>query len=291
MPPFNVCHSILRRRMIIAMAAAAFLVSTTEARAGDDYLSAGELAAVGGGAASAFVLGLKVRHVDTTRTSGWIRASSFEESVSRFFGGTPALGRRNFLDSDAGSAVTPLAVSVLLAGADIGWGTTPEGKFVLQDQYLLYSGVIATKGLTDMVKGLVGRQRPLPAMFPNLAARRTVASHSFDHHSFFSGHASSSFYTCSFLNMRFRWLMRKELSAHSYRDWRWAPPLLLYGWATFVAMSRVQAYRHYITDVAVGALAGYLMAELFYSFGRHADNPDRADEPPPPLLLQVRIAI
>jgi hypothetical protein len=53
----------------------------------------------------------------------------------------------------------------------------------------------------------------------------------------------------------------------------------------------VQAYRHYITDVAVGALAGYLMAELFYSFGRHAEYSDQSDGASPPLLLQVRIAI
>jgi membrane-associated phospholipid phosphatase len=60
--------------------------------------------------------------------------------------------------------------------------------------------------------------------------------------------------------------MRHELSTDEYNGWNWAPPALLFSWASVVGWSRIHAYRHFFTDVAAGALVGFLMAELFYSF-------------------------
>jgi membrane-associated phospholipid phosphatase len=66
--------------------------------------------------------------------------------------------------------------------------------------------------------------------------------------------------------------MRRELTSGEYRGWRWAPPAVLYSWAAFVGWSRIHAYDHYFSDVLVGALAGYFLAELFYSFGDGGDD-------------------
>jgi membrane-associated phospholipid phosphatase len=60
--------------------------------------------------------------------------------------------------------------------------------------------------------------------------------------------------------------MRHELSPDEYDGWSWAPPTLLFSWASFVGWTRIHAYKHFFTDVAAGALTGFLVAELFYSF-------------------------
>jgi membrane-associated phospholipid phosphatase len=76
----------------------------------------------------------------------------------------------------------------------------------------------------------------------------------------------------TYANKRVRDSMRREMTADSYRDWRWLPPVLSYGWATFVGWSRIHSYKHFISDVAVGALAGWAMAELFYYFGERSHD-------------------
>ena len=81
--------------------------------------------------------------------------------------------------------------------------------------------------------------------------------------------------------------MRQELHPGEYRDYRWAPPTLLFSWATFVGWSRIHAYKHFVSDVLVGAAVGVLMAELFYRF---ADTPEITgdDASGTPLLVSYR---
>ena len=55
--------------------------------------------------------------------------------------------------------------------------------------------------------------------------------------------------------------MRQELHAGEYRDYRWAPPTVLFSWASFVGWSRIHAYKHFVSDVMVGAAVGVLPAE------------------------------
>jgi membrane-associated phospholipid phosphatase len=111
------------------------------------------------------------------------------------------------------------------------------------------------------------------------------------HHrqSFFSGHTSSSFFAAAYLNLRMRTIMRAELSPMDYRSWRWAPPTLLFGWSSFVGLSRIHAYRHYLSDVLAGALVGTIMAELFFALN---DSPSISDDDgnasSTPMLLRMR---
>lgn len=55
--------------------------------------------------------------------------------------------------------------------------------------------------------------------------------------------------------------------AHEYRDKRYVP-WIAYGLASMVSASRVAAQRHYASDVAVGAAAGYLIGKFVQ--GRYA---------------------
>ncbi|MBD3403368.1 phosphatase PAP2 family protein, partial [candidate division GN15 bacterium] len=109
------------------------------------------------------------------------------------------------------------------------------------------------------------RRRPMAALAPELMPPGTT--YRYAHQSFVSGHTSSSFFAMAFTNMHLRALMRAEMTTDEYRSWRWLPPTLLFGWASYVGWSRIHAYKHYITDVIAGALVGWMVAELFYHFG------------------------
>lgn len=66
--------------------------------------------------------------------------------------------------------------------------------------------------------------------------------------SFPSGHSMQSWAIASVL-------------AHEYKEKKWVP-WLAYGLASTVSASRVAARRHFVSDVAVGALAGYWIGRL-----------------------------
>lgn len=69
--------------------------------------------------------------------------------------------------------------------------------------------------------------------------------------SFPSGHAMESWAIASVI-------------AHEYKDKAYVP-WLAYGFASMVSVSRVAAQRHYVSDVAIGAAAGYLLGGLVHS--------------------------
>lgn len=230
-----------------------------------EYLSGGEVAAIGGGSALAYGVGLKVKHFDSTRHIFWDQPSDFERNIQNALGGSYYRGKTNFLDSKFGSALTP-GIGMLTVGlADLTWPQGDGHKTFLQDQFLMFSGLIATKAVTDLTKGLFRRTRPVAALEPALMPSDMPFDYA--HQSFFSGHASSAFFAMTYANIRVRSIMRSELSAGEYRDWRWLPPTVFFSWASYVGWSRLHAFKHYLSDVAVGAAAGWLMAELFHSFG------------------------
>lgn len=79
--------------------------------------------------------------------------------------------------------------------------------------------------------------------------------------------------------------MRRELSADDYRDYRWISPTVLFGWASFVGWSRLHAYKHYLSDVILGSMAGWLLAELFFSLLDDADSADMKTAGESPQML------
>jgi membrane-associated phospholipid phosphatase len=253
-----------------------------------DYLSTEEVIAIGAASLTMFQTGLLVKKGNANIEPRWIRPPGFDAVISRFFGREAGLGPQNFLDSDLGSALTVGGASLWLLAADLEAPRDDKSKDAWQDQFLFFSGTLATKGVTDLFKGLVARQRPLLYCAPELAAQRENPDRANDHYSFFSGHASSAFYAMTFVNKRIRAAMRQELDPEDYRRYRWIPSTLAFGWATFVAYSRIQAYRHYLTDVLAGALVGYLMGELYYSFNGKLVRDESVTASP--VFVQVRFA-
>lgn len=276
---------LCRTTMIAASVCLVSLAAHDEARADEvDYLSTSETVAIGAASIAALKSPLLFREIDNTTHSLWQNPLGFETAISRFIGGEPRLGKCNILDDKFGSIISGLAGGVILLTADAAWPADDRSRDIVQDQYLFISGLLATKGITSAFKRAFARPRPLVNMAPELCAQRKVADCAWDNGSFFSGHTSSAFFAMTFLNKRMRSIMRRELKENEYDDWKWLSPTLTLGWATYVGYSRIHAYKHYITDVAVGALAGYLIATLYYSFGNDMDNQTGSGNRPPTVF-------
>lgn len=258
--------------------------------AGDEYLSTGEVVAIGGGSLVIYGSGLWANNFDSTKTSLINGPLPGDRSIQRLLGGQYYQSKGNFLDSRLGSAATPIAGAVLLTSIDIGWPAENGGKGLSQDLFLYLSGLLSTRGVTDLVKSTVARPRPYLEMVSAGSMDYSSKGFAYDHNSFFSGHTSSAFFVATFLNKRVRSTMRREMNQGEYHDWRWLPPAIFYSWSSFVGWSRIHAWRHYFSDVAIGALAGWLVGELFYSFNT-SDGDENGDSVNSQMLFRITLRI
>lgn len=232
----------------------------------EEYLSAGEIAAIGGGALAIGILGHNFYRSEISVRSLIGGPLPGEMRIMEFLAGDYYYGKTNFLDNDNGALLTPFVFGAMLLTTDLVWPQTKSGKDAGQDMFLYGSGLAVTKGLTGLSKAIFRRPRPFTSLSdPSMLAADYDNRNLYT--SFFSGHTSGAFFSAAFLNLRLRSILRHRWSADEYSDWSWTSPAIIYGWAAFVAWSRMHAYRHYPTDVIVGALVGYLIAELFYSWG------------------------
>lgn len=231
----------------------------------DGYLTSGEVVGITSATMVTSFSGYYLKRYDSTRTSLIKGPLPLDNFMLKVFGGSYSPGKTNFLDNNYGSAFTPVTCATLLTIADLSYADKDKEKQTLQDLFLFTSGIITTKGVTDIAKGIFTRPRP----YQYVIAPDERVSEGFltDRSSFFSGHTSGAFFSVSFLNMRIRSIMRSEMSPSEYKNYRWISPTLLYSWATFVGLSRIHAYKHYFSDILFGAITGYLMAELFYAIG------------------------
>jgi len=239
----------------------------------EEYLSAEQIGAISAASVGIHLLGTGIRNSAQNGKSLINGPILFDAKLQKILGGDCRPGKTNFLDNPTGSAVTPIATGLMLFASDMSWPeTNKKGNFVAQDVFLFSSGLLATKGITGLAKGLVKRERPLPCLEPDIAGLRNNVDSAYDQSSFFSGHTSGAFFSAVYVNKRLRSIMRHQLSPDEYGSWRWAPPTILFSWASFVGWSRIHAYKHYFTDVAAGALAGFLVAQLFYSFNDYQED-------------------
>ena len=271
------------RRLTPVLLIVLFLTCSIQA---EDYLSAEDVAVISTASFGLWLSGHSAKRVDSTHTSLITGTFPGEGSIQRFLAGEFTPGKRNILDSRSGSAVTPIICGTALFFVDMKWPRDDKSKDVAQDMFLYVSGVLATKGITDLAKGIFARPRPYMVLEPDYVNSREFSDYALDYNSFFSGHSSSAFFACAFLNMRVRQIMRQEMSASDYKSWRWAPPTILFGWASYVSYSRIQAYKHYLSDVIIGSAVGYLMAELFYSLTNDKKN-ESAVSSGTPMLFQI----
>jgi len=120
------------------------------------------------------------------------------------------------------------------AGLIIGWFFS--NSFWEQWQVVNFFGILGLAGIVQVIKFLVRRQRPegdWGGIYRNT-----------DPHSFPSGHASRSFMIAVLASF----LATPGLA------------LVLWVWAPLVALARVAMGVHYLSDVAVGAILGIIVA-------------------------------
>ncbi len=133
-----------------------------------------------------------------------------------------------------------LATTLTLAKLD---GRMEEA---LWDVMLIIEAVGISSAMTQTVKFLVGRERPFSHV---LSAEEKLAHNeggdSFM--SFFSGHASATFALAAAAGTVAR------MRGRTYAVWAWAVGLPI---ATVTAYLRIAGDKHYLTDVATGALIG-----------------------------------
>jgi len=249
-------RAMMAHGMAYAGAVLVMILLVGETAAADQLrdLSDGEQAAIYGMSAALFTLGGLAHQFDrdtavaTTyrpnRLDSWFRAKL------RGRGAQPS----NFLDNSLGARLIPLSALCVLGMLDI------DRREFSRDIPFFLAGQAATGGITGTAKSLFSRPRPY--MQDDDRTRRPDRDH---YRSFFSGHASAVFYAMTFLNLRVRSHMRQHWTADEYRIGRWLSPVISYGWASYVGYSRLQADKHFFTDVAFGALAGILIAELYYN--------------------------
>lgn len=256
-------------RAIVLLLLSLTIVGNIQAQ---DYLEAGELGIIGVSSGAVAYAGMKVKKLSRNHAPLIRGHLPLELSFQRWLSGGNRVGQSNFLDNKVGSAITPMAAGFLLASANLIYPRGKTGNDFGQDMFLFVSGVIATKGLTEIAKGIVARERPFYALSNDRATIESKYDRSFLQNSFFSGHASSAFFSAAFLNIRVRETMRRRMTKSEYDSWKTVSSTALIGWASFVALSRVHAGKHHLSDVIIGGVVGTLMAELFYGFGENGSD-------------------
>ncbi len=110
-------------------------------------------------------------------------------------------------------------------------------KYIIRN---VVAGLVVQTATVQVLKHLTGRPRP-----PDSEGLTVFYGPGTDFHSFPSSHAAYAF-------------MLATVAAAYFPRWRW----LAYAGATAIALSRVLLDRHFISDIMVGALVGYLAAYL-----------------------------
>ncbi len=167
--------------------------------------------------------------------------------------------------SSAGS-LEPFTIPHIIIGARLAHSIGSElfvddadARGELRNTLGLYKTLVYTQVATQTIKNLVHRVRPDGS----------------DDKSFFSGHTSISFAAAAFLQREAddalkNWealedtpLLRNALRIGS--------ATVLYGWSGYVGYSRMRDNKHFLSDVAVGALIGAVIGNLVYD-GLHGQD-------------------
>ncbi|MBI3447853.1 MAG: phosphatase PAP2 family protein [Acidobacteria bacterium] len=190
----------------------------------------------------------------------------FDEEVrDHFRRGASDTRPHGFIESHASEVTGTIAAGAILASAGPRW------RDDVTDFLGLWEARRFNIAMTGIVKNVLGRQRPeLEFAAADGASPRQIRrlrGEDDNHRSFYSHHASSAFTTLSYAD--FVLSRRLELQPIARR---WAH-VGLYTLGAYIAWSRVLQDAHYLSDVAIGSVAGTLVGRSFYSFN-HADGLD-----------------
>jgi membrane-associated phospholipid phosphatase len=180
-------------------------------------------------------------------------------------GGTPEARKRADTWSNVlGFAALPLGVFGAQYALSQGSGA-PRSMF-FQDSIIILESTMLTLVLNQSVKFIAGRERPFVHVLPE--DQKLLTPHPTDNNlSFFSGHTSMAFSLVVSAGTV------AELRGYKHRGWIWAVGLPL---AASVGLLRMGADKHYLTDVAVGAVVGsaFGVAVPLLMHGRVNERPD-----------------
>lgn len=222
-------------------------------------------------------------------------------AVDRFF--RDALRSRsqttNFFNEGAGAFYAPLftAIGTLVTAGALG-GRPAYERVVSRALPLLGLGLGGTALITEGAKRGFGRLRPYREFDnrtveaevcnrpPGAGGRGAFVCGDDAHESFFSGHASSAFFSATFMDGVLADVIRSSAAPGSpwqayalggnpplgVRLTRTAQAVAFYGLATAIAYSRIQIDRHYMTDVVAGAALGSVHGYVVYRWGYQGDE-------------------
>jgi membrane-associated phospholipid phosphatase len=152
--------------------------------------------------------------------------------------------RADTWSSVLGFAVLP--ASVLGTQYALSQGSGAPRSYFAQDAGIIVETVVLSSVLNQTVKFIAGRERPFVHVLPE-DQKPLTAKPDDNNLSFYSGHT----------NLAFALVVSAgtvaELRGYKNRAWIWAVGLPL---ATTVPLLRMAADKHYLTDVAVGAVMG-----------------------------------
>ncbi len=176
----------------------------------------------------------------------------------------------NFLDGTIGALYTPAATGAIITVLNLAErvSTQKTGSELL----IFANGAFANKFLTKSFKRAFSRRRP-ELDFGNEADKIELGKKDSAHESFYSGHASTAFFSAAFLRRR----ISQSLALHGHSGigsgYQWLTAIGLYGWAAYVGYSRIQIDKHYFTDVVAGMVMGLVFEEIYHRLNReHWDS-------------------
>lgn len=132
------------------------------------------------------------------------------------------------------------------------------GSWALRQQDTLYTftliaqSALLSQAIAETVKLAAGRVRPRSSDGDSMRWQES------DNKSFFSGHAAGVWSAAT-------------VFAHRYPDNMIIPPLA-YGWATSVSLSRINDDGHWLSDVMVGSIVGYMLGRSVVDLNTRPDN-------------------
>lgn len=179
-----------------------------------------------------------------------VRPFHFEEELQEHVGvsGRYSIGS---MDKDLIPYSVFFAGLAYTAGADILTNANINDEDY-QRLFVFYKSLIYTHTATELVKNFTRKDRPDGT----------------DGKSFFSGHSSTTFAAVSFIYREVDdFIDRGTISRNSSTKFlmKSLSFTALYGWASFVAYSRLRDNKHYLMDVATGAAVGTLIGNMLYS--------------------------
>jgi membrane-associated phospholipid phosphatase len=171
----------------------------------------------------------------------------------------------NFFDGTIGALYTPAATGAIITVLNLAEraSTQKTGSELL----IFANGAFANKFLTRSFKRAFSRRRP-ELDFANEADKIELEKKDSAHESFYSGHASTAFFSAAFLRRR----ISQSLAEHGHSGigsgYKWLTTIGLYSWAAYVGYSRIQIDKHYFTDVMAGMVMGLVFEEIYYRLNR-----------------------